>query len=216
MGPAGPAGMNGAPGPAGPPGPAGAVGPQGPIGPMGPAGPAGAVGPAGPQGPAGAVGPAGPQGPAGAVGPAGPQGPSGVVASVYAQGAKLAVQNFNVVSLQFVGVTANVNITAPNQVLFVDATTDLGTGAAAANQLILSMCIRQGANAPADQNDFHEVLRLPANTRVLWTLSSRWANLPVGTYQVGMCGQTFMGVPANWNSADIAAWSRLSAIVAQQ
>jgi hypothetical protein len=94
VGPAGPAGADGAVGPAGPQGPAGAVGavgPQGPpgadgavgaVGPPGPAGNDGAVGPVGPQGPLGAVGAVGPAGPAGAVGAVGPAGPAGAVGAV--------------------------------------------------------------------------------------------------------------------------------------
>lgn len=83
VGPAGPAGADGAMGPQGPMGPAGAdgaAGPQGPVGPAGTQGPAGPIGPAGamgPQGPTGAQGPAGAQGPTGAQGPAGPPGATG-------------------------------------------------------------------------------------------------------------------------------------------
>ena len=69
MGPAGPAGADGAQGPMGPQGATGATGPQGP---------AGATGPQGAQGPAGASGPQGPKGDTGATGATGPQGPAGV------------------------------------------------------------------------------------------------------------------------------------------
>jgi hypothetical protein len=86
VGPAGPAGADGATGPAGPAGPDGATGPAGPAGATGAVGPAGPAGPVGATGATGAVGPAGPIGPAGAtgatgatgaVGPAGPAGPQG-------------------------------------------------------------------------------------------------------------------------------------------
>ena len=80
VGPAGPAGADGAQGPAGADGaqgPAGPAGAAGADGAQGPAGADGAQGPAGPAGPAGADGAQGPAGADGAQGPAGPAGPAG-------------------------------------------------------------------------------------------------------------------------------------------
>jgi hypothetical protein len=226
IGPTGPQGETGATGAAGADGADGATGAQGPIGPTGAQGPQGPLGPTGPQGPAGtngangAAGATGAQGPIGPIGPIGPQGPTGaqgpatVVSSVFVNGAHTAPPNGNVYG--FVGRTAGVTITAPNQILFVSAQTSMGTTLAAANGLRLAVCQRvEGSGAtPVDNGtDYLEGLAVGANMRIPMSLSTRFAGLPPGTYEVGLCGAVTNSTAANWNSNN---WSRVTAIVFQQ
>ena len=212
MGPQGPQGIQGDVGPMGPMGPQGTQGDIGPMGPMGPQGPAGAIGPMGPQGATGAAGPAGPAGPAGAVGP---QGPSGVISSVYAH----ASGNGPVdgAAYAFIGATVNVTVTSATQAVHVTATKALGsTTAGGASSLRLSVCRRTAGSTatPVDNNDYMQGLRIAQNQRLPFTLSTRFSNLPAGTYEVGLCGYTMtVGEGVKWNSNE---WGRISAFVAQQ
>ena len=238
-GPQGPAGADGAPGEAGPTGAQGEIGPtgatgatgaQGPIGPtgaqgpIGPTGAQGAIGPTGPQGPAGATGATGPQGPAGingangAIGPTGPQGPAGpgaVVDSVYADAEGAGPADGS--AYAFIGQTTQIAITAANQILFVSAQKAMGsTAAGGANSLRLSVCRRTAGSSavPVDNGaDWLGDLRVPQNTRVPFSLSTRFENLAVGTYEVGLCGFTSNNQAANWNSNE---WTRVTALVFQQ
>src|ERR1035437_6023896 len=99
IGPAGPAGANGAAGAQGPTGPAGANGVQGVTGSAGANGAAGAQGPTGAAGANGATGAQGPTGPAGANGATGAQGPTGTTGANGATGP--------------IGPTGNTGLTGP-------------------------------------------------------------------------------------------------------
>ena len=214
----------------GPQGATGATGPQGEIGPMGPqgetgpTGPQGAIGPTGPQGPAGvngtdgapgATGPQGPPGPAGPTGPAGPAGSAGVVSTVYVNGQ--GADPVNGSAFAFISATAQVAITAPNQSLFVSAEKAMGSQAVGgANGLRVSICRRVAGSAATPQDngiDYMDGLMVPQNTRIPISLSTRFAGLAVGNYEVGLCGRSTNGTAANWSSNE---WSRVTAIVMQQ
>lgn len=118
----------------------------------------------------------------------------------------------------FIGVTATIAVTAPNQSIHVSAAKALGsTAVGGASNLTLSMCIRvAGSGAtPTDggDNDYMTGLRVPQNLRVPFTLTKRFSSLAVGSYEVGLCGYTATGSAVNWNSNE---WSRVTAFVAQQ
>ena len=199
-------------GPAGPPGPTGATGPPGEPGPPGPAGANGTNGAPGAPGPQGPPGPAGPTGPAG---PAGPAGSPGVVSTVYVNGE--GADPVNGSAFAFLSATAQVAITAANQSLYVSAEKAMGSSAVGgANGLRVSICRRLvgSASAPLDNGtDYMDGLMVPQNTRIPVSLSTRFAGLAIGNYEVGLCGRSTNGTAANWSSNE---WSRVTAIVMQQ
>jgi hypothetical protein len=153
---------------------------------------------------------------AGAPGPAGPTGPSGVISSAYANGFGTAPADSSTATYAFISVTAVVNVSGPNQALIVDASRALGSIAATGAQgLVLTICRQTNGTGVLTDNGFDYMagLRVPQNTRVPFGMSTRWSNLPVGSYTVGLCGYTNTGQAVNWNSNE---WSRVTAIVAQQ
>ena len=196
-------------------GPQGATGATGPQGEMGPMGPQGETGPAGPQGIPGATGPQGLPGPAGPTGPAGPAGSAGVVSTVYVNGQ--GADPVNGTAFAFLSATAQVAITAPNQSLFVSAEKAMGSQAVGgANGLRVSICRRVAGSGAVPQDngiDYMDGLMVPQNTRIPISLSTRFAGLAVGNYEVGLCGRSTNGTAANWSSNE---WSRVTAIVMQQ
>jgi hypothetical protein len=182
---------------------------------MGPAGPAGAAGPAGPPGATGATGaagPAGPVGPAGVAGPAGPQGPSGVIAVAYATGGIGTLSN--TADYGFIGPQTTHVITSPTQSVFLTASFDIGTTAAAANGLVISTCYQIGANAPIELGDYHDQLALGPNERIIWNVSRLYQNLPPDTYNFGVCARA-IGTAANWNNVG-NAFTRVTSMMTQQ
>ncbi|WP_438028887.1 collagen-like protein [Sorangium sp. So ce233] len=231
-GPAGPAGAVGPRGPEGPMGPEGQIGPvgprgpEGPIGPMGPAGPIGPTGPEGPMGPegppgldgavgpAGPTGPQGPQGPRGLTGPAGPAGPQGVVLSLMVHGIGPHDTLPAGMPVDFFGPTASVEISSTSQAIYATAHRYLGAETLPADNLNLYMCyqrVRSGPSGPVLEDVRVAGLgmtggRVPARTRVSFGLSAVITGLTAGTYNIGMCGQTFS---ANWISNDYGYLSLL-------
>ncbi|MBX3125671.1 MAG: collagen-like protein [Polyangiaceae bacterium] len=206
----GPGGV-GATGPTGPQGPQGPAGPTGPQGAQGAQGAAGAVGPTGPQGAPGATGPQGIQGlvgPAGPTGPTGPTGPSGVVSSAFSTGPGNTPSG----TLQFLGPTVNVTLTATQRAL-VDSMKAFGTSNASAGQLRLWMCYRLSSSAgtPTQVGGGTYNLQTTSGTRVPMGLSAVVGPL-TGTYTVGLCGLT-ADSNANWNSNE---WGYTTALVYNQ
>ncbi|WP_437784222.1 collagen-like protein [Sorangium sp. So ce1097] len=228
-GPAGTSGPRGAEGPMGPEGPIGPVGPRGPEGPIGPTGPAGPIGPMGPEGPmgpgglpgiegavgpAGPTGPQGPQGPRGLTGPAGPAGPQGVVLSLMVHGVGPHDTLPAGMPVAFFGPTASVEISSTSQSIYATAHRYLGAETLPADSLNLYMCyqrVRSGPSGPVLEDVRVAGLgmtggRVPARTRVSFGLSAVITGLAAGTYNIGMCGQTFS---ANWVSNDYGYLSLL-------
>lgn len=141
-----------------------------------------------------------------------------MISSVYANGLGADPVDSTTLTYAFIGVTATINVTAANQALHVTATRALGsTAAAGANNLRLAICRRvSGSGAtPVDNGaDYLGNLRVGQNQRLAFTLNTRFANLPVGSYEVGLCGfTTVAGQAANWNSNE---WTRVTAFVATQ
>lgn len=184
----GPPGANGANGATGPQGPIGMTGAQGPAGPAGPMGATGAQGPAGP------AGPTGPQGAQGIQGPAGPAGTSGIVSVVTTSGYGLDPKT----TLDFIGPTVNVTVTAGQKVIMVSDKA-LG-GTAAATGLALYPCSKSTAAGATIVGYGGAILGLqvPGGTRVTWGMNHIYTGLAAGTYSVGMCGTA--GTPAQWNN----------------
>ncbi len=217
-GPQGPTGPAGAVGPQGPQGPVGPVGPQGPAGVDGAVGPAGMMGPAGPVGPPGMVGPTGPAGPQGATGAAGavgPAGPSGVVVTVNANG--LGVTPALGTTFAFIGVTAQAVVAAGQSVTVVSSKA-LGSNAVGGGaNLRLTVCRQSTAvgavptdatGATSGFGDAMDGLRVSQTTRLSFSMSSIFKNLPAGTYNFGLCG--FLTAASTWDSNE---WSHTTVVV---
>jgi hypothetical protein len=173
----------------GPTGPAGAAGPTGPTGPAGAAGPAGATGPTGPTGP---QGPLGGQGVAGPTGPTGPTGPSGVVGSSNGTmglnaGPTLSTTNQMLVPSGNLTVTAGQKVTIVSNVIFVPTATG-------AHEVDLHACYRVGAGTPTN-GDFigFDYTSTSLTDRRSATVTQVFTFAAAGTYQFGMCGDTFSG-----------------------
>ena len=192
-------------------GPAGPAGAMGAAGPAGPAGPMGATGPAGPAGPPGAPGMTGATGATGATGPAGPAGPSGVVLTVNVDGSGASPTVTAGGTFAFLAVTAQATVAA-NQSVTVVSSKALGSGAAGgATNLRLTVCrqstvvgsaITTATGATSGFGDAMDTLRVPQNTRLPFTMSSIFKNLPAGTYNFGLCG--YLTAASTWDSND---WS---------
>jgi hypothetical protein len=197
-----PTGLAGPTGPEGPPGPMGPTGPSGAIGAIGPTGPMGPTGSAGPTGPTGDIGPQGIQGPTGPLGPVGPTGPSGVVVAEIATGAGAAPTS----AVDFLAPPVTVSVTSLGQRVHVVSHKALGSSAGAAG-LNLWICYKQGAGLINTIGNGIFGLRVPANSRFPFGLSAVIKDLPVGTYNVGLCGNASAG----W---DLNDWGYTSAIVA--
>lgn len=231
-GPQGPVGPQGDPGPAGPQGPQGPqgdpgpVGPQGPQGPQGLQGPPGPIGPAGPPGMTGAQGPAGPmgaqgaQGIQGATGPAGNTGPAGtpaVASAANTTGPVSGIVDNTMGVFAFIAPTVQVTITATTQGVLVASSGALGsTTAGGANALRMSICRQPIAGGALSTNgtDYMSGLRVAANTRLPFTLSTRFTGLAAGTYNVGLCAVSMTaGEATKWNNNE---YSRTTAFVFNQ
>ena len=134
------------------------------------------------------------------------QGPSGIVTQVSVSGLGANPTG----TLQFLAPTATVTITAANQRVHITSSKYMGSTVGALD-LDLWICTRLGANALVQQGGGVLDGRVPANTRVSWTLSHVQAGLANGTYTVGLCGLSSNA--ASWNSNE---WGYTSAIVATQ
>ena len=107
-----------------------------------------------------------------------------------------------------------VNVAGPNQIVFVSGEVALGVFniAGGASGLSLALCRTSPDGLVDNGNDWLGGLQVPNNTRLPFSLSTRFTSLPAGAYQVGICGRVSNGA-ANWNNNE---WSRVTVIVAQQ
>jgi len=195
-------GPKGDPGPAGPAGPQGATGAQGATGPQGPAGPQGPLGltgATGPQGPAGSQGPLGltgatgaigPQGPAGPQGPPGPSGTGAGVTMLTASGRGLPVIGGDWRAVAMLAAPVTLEITSSQQKALVTSHKALGSSVGDATDLNLWICRQDSAGALTKVGPGVMQLALPTGGLQIYTLSATLENLPVGTYQVGLCGSS--------------------------
>ncbi len=102
--------------------------------------------------------------------------------------------------LNFVVVPANIELTETANIM-IHSTRGLGTGTAGVTTGLLNlyMCYRNinGGSIIAMGSGIFG-LRIPANTRIPFSLSYSTHPLPPGTYQVGLCGSCID--PSQWNS----------------
>lgn len=127
----------------------------------------------------------------------GPAGPSGVVMVAKAWGV-----GFNPSSaLNFIGPTVTVDVMAGESVL-VNASKALGSIAAGGGTgLSLNICYQPAGGDPTAVDATGIIgLRVPANTRVLQSLSTEITGLS-GTNVIGMCGSSTNFTSWNDNSA---------------
>lgn len=120
------------------------------------------------------------------LGATGPVGPSGIVNGDYK--AFLAPNPSS--TLSFLTTPVTVTITA-GQKVFVTASRALGGYAAAGD-----LCIFPGYQSTDAGSYLQKLdkgicgLQVPVNTRITFTVSGVFTNLPAGTYNFGMCGFT--------------------------
>lgn len=167
------------------------------IGPQGPAGKDGPTGPQGPQGLAGADGAMGPQG------ATGPQGPSGVIATGYAE-ADIWSPLQDTATFRFLGPPLTVTA-GQGQTIFVSGQADLGNHVTPEETeggkfLILGVCIQVPTGQPSNLGGNLVHASVPADERNLYSLSRAFKNVSAGTYQVGLCYQTWNLGGASWNN----------------
>jgi hypothetical protein len=192
----------------------GEIGPAGPTGPIGLTGASGATGTNGSEGPQGTAGPQGPVGATGPQGPQGLQGISGVVGSFYSRGEIPSLADTG--GYSFFGTnyaTANIN---GDQTIIVEATATLGSTAVGGATLErLSICKRVSGSTTLVDNgaDYASGLSVPQNSRLPFSLSTRFSGLPAGAYDVGICYLTLFGQAATWNNND---WVRTMVLIAKQ
>ncbi|WP_437817950.1 hypothetical protein [Sorangium sp. So ce1078] len=116
--------------------------------------------------------------------------------------------------VDFFGPTAAVEVSSTSQSIYATAHRYLGAGTQPADSLNLYMCyqrVRSGPSGPV--LDEVQVVglglaggKVPAGTRVSFGLSAVITGLNAGTYNIGMCGQTYS---ANWTSNDFGYLSLL-------
>lgn len=142
------------------------------------------------------MGPQGPQGVGGPQGPQGPVGPAGLTQGAHVSGPASGVP----AGLGFIAPTVNVTIATAGQSIFATSQRGLGANGAAATNLSLWICYRNGGG-PLTQVGFGALgLRVPANTRVNFPMTAVITGLAPGTYTVGLCGASTDS--ASWNSND--------------
>lgn len=148
------------------------------------------------------------------MGPAGPAGPPGIVANGYAQGsAPIALANTGASTYAFLGPTVQVTIAAGNTI-HVHGSAALGSSVGGGATLDrLSACHQPAAGGALVDNDadYFIGLRVAQNTRHTMAISQRIANLPAGTYNVGLCYAAGASGP-NWNYND---WVNTVVLVTQ-
>lgn len=186
QGPQGPQGLQGIEGPAGPTGPAGPQGPEGAQGPIG------LTGPTGPQGPQGDPGTQGPTGDPGPQGPEGPRGPPGVIATYTQSGPGNSPVD---ASYTMLAPVVTVSITATEKVIVVTGISAKSNSPTGSGFYSLNVCAH-----PLGQPSWwmYSALShsgasvfLPPNAAIPISLSGVFSNLPVGTYEVGLCGSVY-------------------------
>jgi len=104
-------------------------------------------------------------------------------------------------AITFLGPTTTVTIAAPNQKVLVIANRAFGsTSAGGASGLDIAVGYRQVGSAvePASVGAWIYGFRVAQNTRICIGISGIINDLPVGDYDVGMCGTGNAGY-ANWN-----------------
>ncbi len=174
----------------------------------GQAGADGATGAQGPQGPEGLQGPTGQQGAAGAAGAQGPAGPQGIIDWKFNSGYGGSPQVLQV----FLSPTVQVTVPTGAKVL-VNATRAFGSQGhpTGANALDIRVCSRSTAAGSTLQPLGAGILglRVAANSRHTFGINAVISNLPAGTYDVGMCGQTDSPNVVLWNSNEYGYVSAL-------
>jgi hypothetical protein len=126
-----------------------------------------------------------------------------VVATVFASGPGASPTT----ATAFLGPTASVVVGA-NQKVFVDSSKALGAFGTPASGLNLYICYQLGGGAVTTVGGGSLGQQVPANTRILFSLSAVITGLAAGTYNVGLCGNA--AVPANWTNNE---WGYTSALV---
>jgi hypothetical protein len=109
--------------------------------------------------------------------------------------------------VDFFGPTASVAISSTTQRIYATAHRYLGAADSPATSLNLFMCYQRVRSSPSGTVlDTMQAVGLgmnggqvPANTRVPFGLSAVITGLAEGTYNIGMCGQTFS---PNWTNND--------------
>lgn len=174
----------------------------------------GSQGPAGPQGAQGAQGIQGATGPAGNVGPA---GNPAVAGAAHTSGPVAGIVDNTMGVFAFIAPTVQVTITATTQGVLVASSGALGTTTAGgANALRMTICRQPAAGGALTTNgtDYMSGLRIAQNTRLPFTLSTRFTGLTAGTYNVGLCAVSLTaGEAAKWNNNE---FSRTTAFVLNQ
>jgi hypothetical protein len=166
--------------------------------------PSGPPGPQGNPGPQGATGPQGIPGTQGDPGPQGERGPSGVVMGAGAIGGGATPTP----TTEFFGATAPATVSHASQRVLVIANGTFGTSASAAYALNLFICYQHPGGPVTPVGNGLLGHQLPPNTKVPMGLS-KVIELPVGQYQVGMCGTG----GANWTHNE---WGTTTALVFTQ
>jgi hypothetical protein len=139
----------------------------------------------------------------------GPAGPSGIVLTVNANG--LGTTPAVGTTFAFIAVTAQATVAAGQSVTVV-STKALGSNAVGGgSNLRLTVCRQSTAPGavPMDTGgstsgfgDAMDGLRVAQNTRLPFSMSSIFKNLPAGTYNFGLCG--FLTAASTWDSNE---WS---------
>jgi hypothetical protein len=160
--------------------------------------------PSGPQGPQGDPGPQGNPGPQGDPGPKGERGPSGVVMGTGVVGGGANPTS----TTAFFGATAPATVSHASQRVLVIANATFGAGGSTAYALNLFICYQRPGGAVTPVGNGLLGHQLPPNTQVPMGMS-KVLELPVGQYQVGLCGTG----GANWTHDE---WGTTSALVFTQ
>ncbi|WP_437758819.1 hypothetical protein [Sorangium sp. So ce1389] len=116
--------------------------------------------------------------------------------------------------VDFFGPTASVEVSSASQSIYATAHRYLGADILPADSLNIYMCYQRSRPGPTGPvlEDVQVVGlgmtggRVPARTRVSFGLSAVITGLPAGTYNIGMCGQTFS---EHWTSNDYGYLSLL-------
>jgi hypothetical protein len=109
---------------------------------------------------------------------------------------------------QFFGATAPATVSRASERVLVISHSTFGTSASAASALNLFICYQQPGGPVTPVGNGLTGHQLPPNTKVPMGMS-KVLGLPVGEYQVGMCGTG----GANWTHQE---WGTTSALVFTQ
>jgi hypothetical protein len=166
--------------------------------------PSGPTGPQGTTGPQGATGPQGSPGPQGEPGPKCDPGSPGVVSGTSAIFGGATPSG----TTAFFGATAPATVSHASQRVLVVAHATFGASASPASALNLFICYKQPGGPVTPVGNGLVGHQLPPNTKVPMGMS-RVLQLPVGQYEVGLCGTG----GANWTSNE---WGTTTALVFTQ